>query len=340
MPLFESNNIRAQVLILLLGIGLLIALWPYVTGLIGAPVLFVICDPLYQWSRRFMGPRLAAAAVVTIVVILILGPGLSMAGLVVTEAQRMAGSLFQSPVFGQLSELRIGQFEIGPRLMTLGERAIEWLGSSAFNLVGTATRLALNLTIALFGLYFLLLRSGGTWSALAPYIPFSPGNTEKLRRRFHDVTNSTLIGTGLTAITQGVLVGLAFWVVGLPSAFFWGVVTAVFAILPIVGSALVWGPGAIALFLDGRYGAAIGIALWGLIVVASVDNVIRPIVYNKWARIHPFVTLVGALAGIKFFGILGLLIGPLALSYFFELIAMYRDEFIEEPPPTAQAPAA
>ncbi|MDH3366980.1 MAG: AI-2E family transporter, partial [Gemmatimonadota bacterium] len=65
-------------------------------------------------------------------------------------------------------------------------------------------------------------------------------------------------------------------------------------------------------------------------VVASIDNVLRPLVYNKWAKIHPLVTLVGALAGIRFFGMLGLLIGPLALSYFFELIQMYREEYLEQ----------
>jgi len=193
----------------------------------------------------------------------------------------------------------------------------------------TATKLALNLTIAMFGLYFLLVAGDRTWAAVSPYIPFNAANTEKLRIRFRDVTNSTLIGTGLVAVVQGGLVGAAFAVAGLPNAGFWGVVTGVFAILPVVGSGLVWGPGAVALVLGGRLAAGIGIAVWGLIVVASADNVIRPIVYNRWARIHPLVTLVGALAGIRFFGLLGLLIGPLALSYFFELIGMYREEYID-----------
>ena len=103
----------------------------------------------------------------------------------------------------------------------------------------------------------------------------------------------------------------------------------VFAILPVVGSGLVWGPGAITLALDHRLGAGIGLALWGLIVVGNVDFVIRPMVFRRWAHIHPLVTLIGALAGVGYFGILGLLIGPLALSYFFELIKMYREEYLK-----------
>ena len=75
---------------------------------------------------------------------------------------------------------------------------------------------------------------------------------------------------------------------------------------------------------------AIGLALWGVLIVSNVDTVIRPMVFRRWAQIHPFVTLVGALGGVRYFGILGLLIGPLALSYFFELIQMYREEYLNE----------
>jgi len=102
----------------------------------------------------------------------------------------------------------------------------------------------------------------------------------------------------------------------------------VFAILPVVGSGLVWGPGAIALAIGGHWGLGVGLAVWGLAVVGNVDYIVRPIIFRRWANIHPLVTLVGALAGVPYFGLLGLLIGPLALSYFFELIRMYREEYL------------
>jgi len=109
---------------------------------------------------------------------------------------------------------------------------------------------------------------------------------------------------------------------------FWGVVTMVFAILPVVGSGLVWGPGAIALMIGNHALAGMLLALGGVVIVGNVDYVIRPRVFSRWANIHPLVTLIGALAGVPYFGILGLLIGPLALSYFFELIKMYGDEYL------------
>ena len=111
---------------------------------------------------------------------------------------------------------------------------------------------------------------------------------------------------------------------------FWGVVTVIVAILPVVGSGLIWGPGAAALAADGRVGPAIGLTIWGILAVGNVDNLIRPYVFRRWARIHPFITVIGAFAGISWFGLVGLLIGPLAISYFFELIRMYRDEYLAQ----------
>src|SRR6266496_4162069 len=328
MAFLDTNHQRAALLVLLLGVAVVVGLTPYATGLIGIPVLYAIFAPAHEWLGMRMRPRLAASLVVVIALFLIVVPGVSFAGLIVSQAQEIAGGVIRNPLLGRLRELKFGGMDLGPRLADLGAQVVAWIGSSAFGLVGTATRLALNLTISLFGLFYLLLRPGETWDAVRPYIPFSAKNTEKLRRRFRDVTTSTLIGTGLTAAIQGVLVGIGFWLTGLPNAVFWGVVTMVFAILPVVGSGLVWGPGALALALGHNPGAAWLLLLLGVVVVGNVDYVIRPRVFRRWADIHPLVTLIGALAGVPYFGILGLLIGPLALSYFFELIKMYGEEYL------------
>src|SRR6266700_3767208 len=287
MPLIDTNHQRAALLLLFLGVALVIAITPYATGLIGIPVLYAVFAPAHDWLCMRMRPRLAAALVVALALFLIVVPGVSFAGLVVNQAQQIAGGVIQSPVLGRLKELKLGGMDIDPRLADLGAKLVSWIGSSAFGLLGTATRLALNLTISLFGLFYLLLRPHEIWEAVRPYIPFSAKNTEKLRQRFRDVTTSTIIGTGATAAIQGALVGLGFWMTGLSNAVFWGAV-----------------------------------------VVGNVDYVIRPMVFRRWANIHPLVTLIGALAGVPYFGILGLLIGPLALSYFFELIKMYGEEYL------------
>jgi predicted PurR-regulated permease PerM len=330
MPFLDTKRQRAAWLILALGLALLWVLWPFSTGLIGAPVLYVIFAPVQRDLRQRMRPSIAAAIVVVLAIVLVVAPLVSVVGLIAGEAQDMATSIIRSPLLARLRELRVGPYQVGAQLEALGAGLVNWAGSSAIGLIGTATRIGIQLTITFFGLYYLLIAPEQAWQAVRPYIPFSARSAEVLRDRFKDVTFSTLVGTGLTAGVQGLLVGVGFAVTGLSNALFWAVVTVIFAVLPVVGSGLVWGPGVAALAIEGRYGAAIGLALWGALVVGNVDNVIRPVVFRRWAKIHPFVTVIGAFAGIRYFGLLGLLIGPLAISYFFELIRMYRVEYLEE----------
>jgi len=340
MPFLDTERQRAAWLIFALGLALVWVLWPFASGLLGVLVLYVLLAPLHRLLTHWLPRGASAGLVVLLGIVLVLGPGISIVGVVANQAQDMASGVIGSPLLARLSQIRIGPYAVGAQIEALGSQLISWIGSSAVGLIGTATRLGIQLTITFFGLYYLLAAPSGTWRSIRPFIPFSSANAELLRERFYAVTISTLVGTGLTATVQGVMVGGAFWVFGLPNPLFWGVVTFVFSILPVVGSGLVWGPGAAALAIDGRWGAAIGLVLWGVLAVANVDYLIRPFVYSRWARIHPFVTIIGAFAGLRYFGLLGLLIGPLAISYFFELIRMYRAEYLDREAEEEEAPVA
>ena len=326
--LLDAKRRGAAALVLGLGVALLIATTPYATGLVAIPVFYVALAPVHAWLARSIGPRTAAGVVVGLAVVSLIVVGGAFAGLIVNEAQRIVANVEQSSLIVRLSTFKLGGVDVGARLGDIGAKVVSWVGSSAFGFVGSASRFALNLTVAFFGVFYLLLRPHETWDAVRPFIPFSARNTEKLRQEFRDATTSTLVGTGLSAAIHGVLVSLGFWVAGIPNAALWGVVTMVFAILPVLGSGMVWGPGVIALLLQHRPVAALLLALWGILVVGNVDYVIRPMVARRFAHVHPLVTLMGALIGVPYFGILGLLVGPLALSYFFELIDMYREEYL------------
>lgn len=337
MAFFDTSQQRASALIMLLGAMLLISLAPYVSGLVGGLVLFVLFVPLHTRAVRVMSPRTSAGVMVVLALVLLVVPAASFAGLLLDQAQAIATGVSQGPLLERISGLTIAGIEIGPRLAGMGEKAVTWIGSSAFGLLGTATRIGLNLTISLFVLYYLLLRPDEIWSAVKPYIPFSPASADLLRDRFRDVTVSTVIGTGLIACIQGAIVGIAFWLTGLSNGLFWGVVTVVFAVLPVVGSGMIWGPGAVSLYLNGHYGGAIALVLLGVILVGNVDVLIRPAVFRRYAQIHPLVTLVGAIGGVGYFGLIGILVGPLAISYFFELIRIYGVEYLH---PNRTSPAA
>lgn len=329
MPYFDSPHRRAAALVILLGVGVTMALAPFVTGLIGAPVLYVIFAPLYRLLRRWLRPSLAALLVVLVGIMVVVIPVSWVVVLMANETPGMVASVLQSPFLERIKEVRLGRFEVGPELEQAGAQILQWIGANAFTVLGSVTRTVLNLVFAFFGLYFLVQNPENAWQAVRPYIPFSEANTARLQDRFRAVTVSTLIGTGLAAAAQGLLMALGFMMVGIPNAWFWGVVTMVLAILPVVGSGLVYLPGVAYLLMEARPGAALVLAIYGFVVVANVDNVIRPLVYRRYAQIHPLLTLVGAIAGVSYFGLLGLLLGPLALSYFFELLRMYGEEYVK-----------
>lgn len=328
MTYLDSPHRRAAALVILLGIGVAVALAPFITGLIGAPVLYVTFAPLYRWLLRWLRPALAAMVVVIVGLLVIVVPLAGVIVLMANETPGMIASLLQSPVLEQLKGLRIGRFQVGPELEQAGIQIVQWLGGNALKMLGSVTLTTLNLVFAFFGLYFLVQSPDAAWHAVRPYIPFSEANTVRLQERFRAVTVSTLIGTGMAAVAQGILMAIGFMAAGIPNAWFWGVVTIVFSILPVVGSGMIYAPAVASLVLADRTLAAVLLAVWGFGVIANVDNLIRPVIYRRFAQVHPLLTLVGAIAGVNYFGLLGLLLGPLALSYFFELLSMYRDEYV------------
>ncbi len=324
----DARRRGAAALLIGLGLLLLFALTPYATGLVAIPVLYVLLAPAHRWLAGHTGVRSAAGLVVILTIVLLVSLGGAFVGLIVSEAQRLAANFAQSPLLDRLTELRVGSLDVGAQVADLGGKLVSWIGSSAFAFVGSAFRFAVNLTVAAFGVYYLLVKPQETWQAIRPYIPFSEHNTEVLRQNFRDVTASMLLGTGLTAAIHGAMVSLGFWVVGFPNAALWGLVAAVFSVLPVLGSGMVWGPGAVVLVLDHRPIAGVCLALWGILAIGNIGYVVQPLVARRVANIHPLVTLIGTLIGVPYFGLLGLLVGPLALSYFFELIVMFREEYL------------
>src|SRR5204862_5277054 len=211
MAFLDSKHQRAALIVFALGAGLLWALGPYATGIIGIPVLAVLFAPVQNWLvRKGAPPSLPALAVTLFGAVLIIVPGLLIAGLLINQAQEITQTVLQSPIIERFRSLQFRGIPVGPRLAEAGGRIVAAIGSSAFGLVGTATRMTLNLTISFFGLYYVLKHPGDVWLDARPYIPFADADTENLGKRFRGVTVSAVIGTGAVAAIQGALLGIAF----------------------------------------------------------------------------------------------------------------------------------
>ena len=334
MRFLETPRDRAGLLILALGVAILIALTPFLSGLLGAAVLYVIFIGPYRRMARVMPDGIASAITLIIAVIVIALPLAWLVGVLVDRVPDALQSLQSGVLLERLSQLRIGGIDIGARVAEASGTLVQWVSAQAIGFLGGAASASLNLVIAFFGLYYMLHAGGALWSGFHGYVPFSSSTADALRLHFYSVTQATLLGTFATAIAQGTLIGLAFLITGLPDPLVWGSMAAFASILPVLGTGLVWMPAVLVLFFQDRYGAMVIMLIVGWLLASNIDNLIRPMVYKRVSNIHPMVTLVGAFAGIKYFGLPGLLLGPLAIAYFFELMRFYKLEYGSAAPTT------
>jgi predicted PurR-regulated permease PerM len=327
MNAFDSRRERAQILLAALGIAILFAVLPLLAGLLGSLVLFVAAAPVHRRLAARSSPRISAIVIVAATAVLIFLPAAWLLTVAVDRAPDAVGQLRNSTGWERLSAIRLGRVDIGTRLADAGGSIITWVSTQALRVIGGAMRGTINAVVALFGLYFLLTAKPDAWRRLAAYVPFSAQGADLLARRFREVTEATLLGTALTAVLQGTVVALGFAITGLSDPWFWGAITAFASVLPVLGSALVWLPGVVTLVIEGRYGAAVGLFAIGALIASNIDNVMRPVVNRRVSNLHPMTTLVGAFAGVGILGFPGILLGPLGITYFFELLALYREEY-------------
>jgi predicted PurR-regulated permease PerM len=145
------------------------------------------------------------------------------------------------------------------------------------------------------------------------------------------------MGIGLTALAQGFLVGLGYWIAGLPSPLVFGVIATLFALIPLVGTSIVWGLGAVYLASQGSFGHAIFLVIWGALVVGTADNVLRPLLISGRTDVPTVAVFVGVVGGLSAFGFIGLFLGPIVLGL---LIALFRYETEMREPGSEAGPRA
>ena len=178
-------------------------------------------------------------------------------------------------------------------------------------------------------MFFFLMRGADMLHASLKYLPLDHEDREEVIGRGIATAWATLKSILIIGLLQGVLIGLAFWVVGISGAVFWGAVVLVLAAIPALGTPLVWGPAAIYLFVNGQTVAAIGLIVWGALVIGLIDNILRPRLVGEEAKLPDLVVLVSILGGISVFGIVGIIAGPVLATVFFVVLDIYRHTFAD-----------
>ncbi len=305
------------------GLALLVLflLFPFVSGLLGAAVLYVLTKPLLRGVRSPRRRRVAAFALMFACFFALLLPAAWLLAELLAQVPEAARQLHSSGAVQRVMALRLGDIALGSVLRQVTSEVVAWSSRETIDALGGAVHATLNLVVALFGTYYLLTMPG-LWQRIRGRLPLAAPLAEVLKRRFLRVTEAMVLGVVVASVAQGLLVGAAFRGLGLPHSLLWGAVTAVLSVLPIFGSAIVWLPAAAVLFAHDRIGAAAFLLGYGGLVVSNIDNVLRLVVYKRVSQIHPMVTLVGAFGGVLLFGLAGLLLGPLLLSYALEVAAL------------------
>jgi predicted PurR-regulated permease PerM len=187
-----------------------------------------------------------------------------------------------------------------------------------------------SLFFAMLGLYYIFKDGDKLRKILTHLSPLADEYDDIILNKLSITVNSVIRGSLLVALSQGILTGIGFLIFGIPTPAVWGAVAVICALIPMIGTSLVLIPGILYLFSVGATGAGIGLLAWGILVVGTVDNFMRPKLLEKGIHIHPFFILMSVLGGLEFFGAVGFLLGPLLLSLMFALLDIYKKEFKQE----------
>lgn len=164
-------------------------------------------------------------------------------------------------------------------------------------------------------------------NTLRTYVPLDEENTLLIEKETDISVKSNALGIPLVAIVQGVIALIGFLIFGVPDPFFWFAITAIGSMIPFIGSALGIVPVAVLLLANGQNWQAFGILIYGIVVVGSMDNIVRLYVLERLSSVHPLITLFGVVVGVPLFGFIGLIFGPLLVSLFLLIVKIYKKEY-------------
>ncbi len=201
------------------------------------------------------------------------------------------------------------------------------IANSVPKILSVTANLITNLLIMFFVLYYMLIHGKNTESFLNGLIPLRKKNLSMLGTETKVMIKANAIGIPLLAIIQGIVGLVGYWIFGVREFALWGFITGVCSIIPVVGTALVWLPLTGYLFSIGNTWQAFGLGIYSIVVLSNIDYIARITVLKKIGDVHPLITILGVIVGLSMFGFLGLIFGPLLISYFILLIKIYRNEF-------------
>lgn len=325
--------------LLAVSVGVLFLIFkPYLSALFVAAVFAIVFYPLHVRILALLKDRKTTSAVLSVVVVLfiILIPLLVMTSTLFQEASDVTTTLSSKSDTAGFIEARLNAFEthINTYLsqdiqIDFSTRAIvresaSWITDNLGSFFAGIAKGTLDIFLMIIGLFFFFRDGERIKESVIRWSPLDDAYDKSILGKMGIAINSVVKGSLFIAVIQGFLTGIGFWIFGVPSPVLWGFIATLASLIPSVGTAIVWIPGVLFLFFaEEKTGMAIGLALWGGLLVGLIDNFLRPILIERGVKIHPFLILLSVFGGISLFGPIGFLVGPVILSFVFALFEVY-----------------
>ncbi|KKG16867.1 hypothetical protein EO98_02855 [Methanosarcina sp. 2.H.T.1A.6] len=342
----QGQTALALFLITILTAVIIYAVLPYIDYFFGGFILSVIFKPLYHFflKRVRLNRQIAAVLVILISIFLILIPLYFLMSLVISEIQQIlldresiiTSIQSESQLFNHLFSIidipdDIIQTSLEEKIVDLVSEAVNYLSILILGSIQNISQQVIGFLIMYFLLYYLLTGEDSDFmQKLFVAIPFNKKNTVTLLDEFRNIVRTTLIASGAIALIEGGILTASFIVFGIQGAFLWGSIAAILSFLPVVGTPLIWVPAIIIQLLQQDYTAGIGILVTGIFITMADNSFLRPVIQKKVGEIHPFQSLLGIVIGVSLFGLVGIIIGPLLLAYFYLTVKMFSEEYLSD----------
>jgi predicted PurR-regulated permease PerM len=321
-----------------------LVLGPFLVPLVWAAVFAMLFHEMQATMAARIGPNRAALVTTLLTAILIVAPAVMLVSVLAREAANVTTYVQNSPLIAPQRIERLWEAARARSPIALPQdptdlvregvsRVATFLAPRVGAVVADMFATLGTLFAMLFALFFLVRDGDRIGRVLRDLLPLPRNERDRLMRDTRDLVIASVGAGVLVAIAQGTLGGLAFWALGLPAAAFWGVVIAFCSLIPVVGAALVWVPGALWLFLSGYVGRGILMVVIGALGISMADNILRPLLLSGRTQVNGLVIFLGLLGGVAAFGFIGLVIGPIVLVVTGHLLKLFArpDLVVEEP---------
>ncbi|MEP7162596.1 MAG: AI-2E family transporter [Candidatus Moraniibacteriota bacterium] len=345
----QARNLNIYFFFLtLIGVGVVVfyIFQPFLTAIVAAAILSVLFKPTYEFFRHTLKGHSAVSSFSTclVVAVIIVTPILFVLSLAIGEANHLYQTITEEHSFPSLVEQSVSNLKHTPYLNYIfndetltTERVLADIQRFSQNALGLLEAAYQSVTsfffwvfVMFFTLYYFLIDGRKTLAYFMSLSPLRNEHEKLLVEKFISISRATLKGTLVVGVIQGLLGGIAFWIVGIPSPAIWGLLMILLSIIPLVGSAIVWIPAAIILLLMGNIWQGVFLFAVGFGVISVIDNILRPKLVGKDTQMHPLMVFFASLGGISFFGLPGFIIGPIIVSLFMALWEIYTMEFKQQ----------